>query len=121
MSWPPPVPSPCPSAWGPRGTSSAKYLPAGLFRTFPGPPRPPRRGPPGRSGGYCPPSRPTAAHIAAGRVVPDRWLPASDRLETPPPGATAPRVVKEGEHDWTLTLKAGDLTFSIIVVGKAEG
>jgi hypothetical protein len=47
--------------------------------------------------------------------------PAVLSLETPPAGATAPSVVKEGEHDWTLTLKAGDVTFSIIVVGKSEG
>lgn len=47
--------------------------------------------------------------------------PAVLSLETPPSGAAAPSVVKEGEHDWTLTLKAGDLTFSVIVVGKAEG
>ncbi len=47
--------------------------------------------------------------------------PAVLSLETPPTGATAPSVVKEGEHDWTLTVKAGDLTFSVIVVGKAEG
>ena len=47
--------------------------------------------------------------------------PAVLSLETPPSGAAAPSVVKEGEHDWTLTLKAGDLTFSIIVVGKSEG
>jgi hypothetical protein len=47
--------------------------------------------------------------------------PAILSLETPPTGATAPSVAKEGEHDWTLTVKAGNLTFSIIVVGKAEG
>jgi hypothetical protein len=47
--------------------------------------------------------------------------PAVLSIETPPSGAAAPSVVKEGEHDWTLTVKAGDLTFSIIVVGKAEG
>jgi hypothetical protein len=47
--------------------------------------------------------------------------PAVLSLETPPAGATAPSVVKEGEHDWTLTVKAGDLTFSIIVAGKTEG
>jgi hypothetical protein len=47
--------------------------------------------------------------------------PAVLSLETPPSGATAPSVVKEGEHDWVLTVKAGDLTFSVIVVGKAEG
>jgi hypothetical protein len=47
--------------------------------------------------------------------------PAVLSMETPPTGATAPSVAKEGEHDWTLTMKAGELTFSIIVVGKAEG
>jgi hypothetical protein len=47
--------------------------------------------------------------------------PAVLSLETPPAGATAPGLAKEGEHDWTLTVKAGSLTFSIIVVGKAEG
>jgi hypothetical protein len=47
--------------------------------------------------------------------------PAVLSLETPPTGATAPSVVKEGEHDWVLTVKAGSLTFSVIVVGKAEG
>ncbi len=47
--------------------------------------------------------------------------PAVLSLETPPTGATAPSVVKEGEHDWTLTVKAGDLTFSVIVAGKVEG
>ena len=47
--------------------------------------------------------------------------PAVLSMETPPAGAIAPSVAKEGEHDWTLTVKVGDLTFSIIVVGKAEG
>ena len=47
--------------------------------------------------------------------------PAVLSMETPPAGAAAPSVTKEGEHDWTLTVKAGDLTFSVIVVGKAEG
>jgi hypothetical protein len=47
--------------------------------------------------------------------------PAVLSLETPPNGAPTPSVVKEGEHDWVLTVKAGDLTFSVIVVGKAEG
>src|SRR5580765_3657997 len=37
--------------------------------------------------------------------------PAVLSMETPPPGATAPSIAKEGEHDWTLTVKAGDLTF----------
>jgi len=47
--------------------------------------------------------------------------PAVLSLETPPNGAAVPSVVKEGEHDWVLTVKAGSLTFSVIVVGKAEG
>jgi hypothetical protein len=47
--------------------------------------------------------------------------PAVLSMETPPGGASAPSVVKEGEHDWTLTVKVGDVTFSVIVVGKAEG
>ena len=47
--------------------------------------------------------------------------PAVLSLETPPTGATAPSVAKEGEHDWTLTVKVGDLTISMIVVGKSEG
>ena len=47
--------------------------------------------------------------------------PAVLSLETPPSGAATPSVVKEGEHDWVITVKAGDLTFSVIVVGKAEG
>ena len=47
--------------------------------------------------------------------------PAVLSIETPPTGATAPSVVKEGEHDWVLTVKAGDVTLSVIVVGKAEG
>ena len=47
--------------------------------------------------------------------------PAVFSMETPPDGATPGSLVKEGEHDWTLTVKAGDLTFSVILVGKAEG
>jgi hypothetical protein len=47
--------------------------------------------------------------------------PAVLSLETPPTGAAAPSVAKEGEHDWTLTVKFGDLTISMIVVGKSEG
>jgi hypothetical protein len=47
--------------------------------------------------------------------------PAVLSMETPPSGASAPSVAKEGEHDWALTMKAGDLTFSVIVAGKVEG
>jgi len=43
--------------------------------------------------------------------------PAVLSMETAPAGAAAPSVVKEGEHVWALTLKVGDLTFSVIVVG----
>ena len=46
--------------------------------------------------------------------------PAVLSLETPPAGAAAPSLVKEGEHDWTLTVKAGDITFTMIVAGKFE-
>jgi len=38
-----------------------------------------------------------------------------------PPSGKAPSVEKEGESDWVLVLKSGDLTIGIIVVGKAEG
>jgi hypothetical protein len=47
--------------------------------------------------------------------------PAVLSIETPGSGMTAPGVAKEGEKDWVLTLKAGEVTFSVIVVGKAEG
>jgi hypothetical protein len=47
--------------------------------------------------------------------------PAVLSLEPPPSGAAPGSLTKEGEHDWTLTVKAGDLTFSIILVGRAEG
>jgi hypothetical protein len=47
--------------------------------------------------------------------------PAVLSLESPPAGAAPGTLTKEGEHDWTLTVKAGDLTFSIILAGRAEG
>jgi len=46
--------------------------------------------------------------------------PAVFSLESPPSGAAVGSIAKEGENDWTLTLKAGDLTFSVILVGRAE-
>jgi hypothetical protein len=46
--------------------------------------------------------------------------PAVLSIETPPGDAAAASIAKEGDRDWTLTLKVGDLTFSVIVVGKAE-
>jgi len=47
--------------------------------------------------------------------------PAVFSIETPPAGAATPSVVKEGEHDWVLTMKAGSVTISVITVGKVEG
>jgi len=41
-------------------------------------------------------------------------------MESPPSGAAVGSLTKEGENDWTLTVKSGDVTFSIILVGKAE-
>ena len=59
--------------------------------------------------------------LAASRKASGTPHPAVFSLETPPQGAATPSVVKEGDHDWVLTAKAGDLTLSIIVVGKVEG
>jgi hypothetical protein len=42
-------------------------------------------------------------------------------LEPPPSGAAPGSLTKEGDHDWTLMVKSGDFTFSIILVGRAEG
>jgi hypothetical protein len=42
-------------------------------------------------------------------------------MEPAPTGAAAGSLTKEGENDWTLTVKAGDVTFAVILVGKAEG
>ena len=38
----------------------------------------------------------------------------------PPAGSTFPAVTKEGDHDWVLNVKIGDLPFAIILAGKAE-
>jgi hypothetical protein len=46
--------------------------------------------------------------------------PAVFSLETPA-GTTFPAVAKEGEKDWTLSVKVGSLTLSIILVGQAGG
>jgi len=46
--------------------------------------------------------------------------PAVFSMESPPSGAAVGSLTKEGENDWTLTVKSGDVTFSIILVGKAE-
>ncbi|HXK02486.1 MAG TPA: hypothetical protein VMS37_08800 [Verrucomicrobiae bacterium] len=47
--------------------------------------------------------------------------PAVFSLESPPAGAAPGSLAKEGDNDWTLTVKAGDVTLAIIVVGKVEG
>jgi hypothetical protein len=39
----------------------------------------------------------------------------------PPSGSKFPELTKEGEHDWVLNVKVGDLPVGIIVVGKYEG
>jgi hypothetical protein len=46
--------------------------------------------------------------------------PAVMSLETPS-GSSFPSVTKEGENDWVLNVKVGDLPVAIIVVGKVEG
>jgi hypothetical protein len=46
--------------------------------------------------------------------------PAVLSLETPA-GSSFPSVTKEGDHDWVLNVKIGDLQLSIIVAGKVEG
>ncbi|HEY2015550.1 MAG TPA: hypothetical protein VGH38_18725 [Bryobacteraceae bacterium] len=46
--------------------------------------------------------------------------PAVFALE-PPNGTTFPALAKEGDHDWVLSVKVGDLPISIIVAGKYEG
>ncbi|SPE35981.1 conserved exported hypothetical protein [Candidatus Sulfopaludibacter sp. SbA6] len=39
----------------------------------------------------------------------------------PPSGTSFPALSKEGEHDWVLAVKVGDLSLAIIVAGKYEG
>jgi hypothetical protein len=46
--------------------------------------------------------------------------PAVLSLE-PPAGGSAPAVVKQGDSDWALNIKIGNVSFAIIVVGKTEG
>jgi hypothetical protein len=38
----------------------------------------------------------------------------------PPAGSTFPAVTKEGDNDWVLNVKIGDLPLAIILAGKAE-
>jgi hypothetical protein len=46
--------------------------------------------------------------------------PAVLSLETPA-GSSFPSLTKEGDHDWVLNVKIGDLQLSIILAGKYEG
>ncbi len=46
--------------------------------------------------------------------------PAVLSLETPA-GSAFPAVTKEGDHDWVLNVKLGDLALAMIVAGKYEG
>ncbi len=46
--------------------------------------------------------------------------PAVFSMEPPPSGAAPGSLTKEGEHDWTLTVKSGNTTFALILIGKAE-
>jgi hypothetical protein len=46
--------------------------------------------------------------------------PAVLSVETPA-GSTFPAVAKEGDNDWVLNVKIGDLPFAVIVAGKVEG
>ncbi len=39
----------------------------------------------------------------------------------PPAGLNLPSLTKEGDHDWVLNVKLGDVPVGMIVVGKAEG
>jgi len=38
----------------------------------------------------------------------------------PPSGSTFPAITKEGDHDWVLNVKIGNLPLAIIVAGKVE-
>jgi hypothetical protein len=46
--------------------------------------------------------------------------PAVLSIETPA-GSTFPAITKEGDHDWVLNVKIGDLQLALIVAGKYEG
>jgi len=46
--------------------------------------------------------------------------PAVLSLESPS-GSSFPAVTQEGDHDWVLNVKVGDLPLAIILAGKYEG
>ena len=39
----------------------------------------------------------------------------------PPSGTTFPALTKEGDHDWALAVKVGDLPLAVIVAGAYQG
>ena len=46
--------------------------------------------------------------------------PAVLSMEQPQSGATFPAVAKEGDSDWVLNVKVGNLPIGLIVVGRAQ-
>jgi hypothetical protein len=61
-----------------------------------------------------------AALVAMSNKASGTPHPAVLSLETPA-GSEFPSVSQEGEHDWVLSAKIGDVSLSIIVIGKHEG
>jgi len=45
--------------------------------------------------------------------------PAVLSVSAPAEAAAAPAIAKEGEHDWVLSSKIGDLAVAVIVAGQA--
>jgi hypothetical protein len=45
--------------------------------------------------------------------------PAVLSLSAPSQASAAPAIAKEGEHDWVVSSKIGDLALAITVVGQA--
>jgi len=58
--------------------------------------------------------------VAMSRKASGTPHPAVLSIEPPAGDAKVPGVAKEGEKDWTLSVKIGDTALSVIVVGKAE-
>ena len=46
--------------------------------------------------------------------------PAVLSIETPPAGAAPPSLNREGDKDWTLSIKVGDTPVAVIVIGKSD-
>ncbi len=66
-----------------------------------------------------PSARPDFDKLVAQSKTTGTTHPAVFGLETPS-GSTFPALVKEGESDWALSVKVGDMAISIIVVGHVE-